>query len=140
MPSLPASSANWLSFCRGFGCPSFEVLVHALNLFGCLPGIFSDVGHLIVHLGILLYTLFDGEGDAGDCSDGSKGNALHSVEPVCRALDPGLLSYAFGSDCLQFSLQLLRLQLHLLELLGTTLHAMHLLVQCLDGVLQVTDG
>ena len=50
------------------------------------------------------------------------------------------MSYAFGSDCLQFSLQLLRLQLHLLELLGTTLHAMHLLVQCLDGVLQVTDG
>ena len=32
------------------------------------------------------------------------------------------------------------MSLHLLELLGTTLHALHLLVKCLDGVFKVTDG
>ena len=125
---------------RCAGIHLLEVFVHALNLLGCLTGIFADVGHLIIHLCIFLYAFLDGEGDAGDGSDGSQSDALHAVEPVCRALDPGLLGNALGSDCLQFCLQLLRLQLHLLELLGTTLHALHLLVQCLDGVLQITDG
>ena len=125
---------------RSSGIHLLEVFVHALDFLGCLSGIFPDVGHLIIHLSILLHTLLDCEGDTGNGSDCTESKTLHAVEPVCRALDPGLLSYAFGSDCLQFCLQLLRLQLHLLELLGTTLHAMHLLVQCLDGVLQVTDG
>ena len=125
---------------RCAGIHLLEVFVHALNLLGCLTGIFADVGHLIIHLCILLHTLFDCEGDAGDGSNSTECKTLHTVEPVCRALNPGLLGYSFGSDRLQFCPQLLRLQLHLLELLGTTLHALHLLVDSLDGVLQVTDG
>ena len=125
---------------RSSGVHLLEIFVHALDFLGCLTGIFAYVGHLIVHLCILLHALLDGEGDAGDGSDGSQGDALHAVGPVRKALDPGLLSNSLGSDSLQYCLQLLRLQLHLLELLGTTLHALHLLIECLDGVFEVTDG
>ena len=125
---------------RCAGIHLLEVFVHALNLLGCLTGIFADVGHLIIHLCIHLHALLDGEGDAGDGSDDSQGDALHAVGPVRTALDPGLLSNSLGSDCLQCCLQLLRLQLHLLELLGTTLHAPHLPIECLHGVFEVTDG
>ena len=111
---------------------ALEVLIHALHLVCSLTCIFADVGHLVIHLGILLHAFLDGEGDAGYGSDEAQDDALHLIEPVGGTTYPRLLRLSLGTHSLQLHTEFLGLLLHLLEGIGASVHATHLLVENLQ--------
>ena len=62
----PGSSGQLVQFFAGrAGVHLLEVLIHALHLLGCLSGVLSDVGHLLLHVGVGRHGLTDGERKSG---------------------------------------------------------------------------